>query len=193
MAAYAMTELFSQDPSPAATADGTPEKQEIEVTKFRSPKRKSKLSEDEAPPKKNAAEDYVPEVATPGVARKLKRTRVGTVEKSRPVSALVTETSLLCEEELDAGPRVEEKSPSDSEESADDDESTPSVTAESEDADIPPKPFTTPQGKKDIINVMTPVTARCIDFQHMEVTDGEEVVIGEEKKENDTAMETEQY
>jgi hypothetical protein len=193
MAAYAMTELFSQDPSPSGIADGTPEKQHVEVTEFRSPKRKSKLSEDEAPPKNDAAEGFVPEVATPGVAHKLKRTRVGTVEKSCSVSAQVKETSLLCEEDLDMAPRVEEKSSSDSEESADDEESIPSVTAENEDAAVPPKSFTTPQGKKGAINVLTPVTARCIDFQHMEVTDGEEGIIGEEKKENDTTMETKQH
>jgi hypothetical protein len=195
MAAWAMTELFAQDIPPNGTDNGTPEKQNIELTGFRSPKRKAldrgmhaRLMVDNAPAEENATEDVLPIAATPSVAREMKRTRVGTMEKTRLVSATAFESSLLCNEELNAVSTAE-TSPLNTEVCMDDD-STPSVTNERVGAGTPALPFTTPQSKKDTINVMTPVTARCIDFQHMGVTDDNDSMIGEEKKESEKALVT---
>lgn len=190
-----MTELFAQDVPLIETDDGTPEKKNIELTGFRSPKRKalgrgmhSKSMVNNVPAKENVIEDDLPIAATPNVAREMKRTRVGTMEKTHPVLAMTFESSLLCDEELNATSPAE-TSPINIKVCMDD-ESTPSVTNEEVGAGTPALPFTTPQSKKDAINMMTPVTARCIDFQHMGVTDDNESMIGEEKKESEKALVT---
>jgi hypothetical protein len=109
------------------------------------------------------------------------------VEKARPSSSLAAESSFLCEERLDSALRSENLSDG---EASEDEVSSPSEGID--DTVTPVKPFATPQGTKDIINVMTPVTARCIDFQHMGVTDESDSMVAEEKKESETDMGTDQ-
>lgn len=187
LAAYAMTELQSKDvPRDAASteAPATPDKAPVPQC-FRSPKRKilggKKSSASQLTRQDDQENLYLPEdretdmrsmiedaTVTPGSERrKVKRTRVGTIErKAKPASGANGTSSLqpgtfrqrqssLSSDEEDAG-RQGESPKSDPEES-------------NERNDV----FRTPKHRKPQVGhgALTPVSARCIDFQQMGMTE----------------------
>lgn len=183
MAAYAMTELHSKDtdPSkPAASAKDAPS-----GVLRASPKRKSA----ELPNVRHKGDG--PEIAqmtaggardsdaapapfpdapkqcklsptatfTPSVQRKTKRSRLGSVKKSvhAEASVVVHDTPRLEKHSVDSDEELENKSPS---------HTITSIEEREEEMAATPAAKTT--SSKDII---TPVTARCIDFRRMDVNE----------------------
>mmetsp|Transcript_31048 Transcript_31048/g.71554 ORF Transcript_31048/g.71554 Transcript_31048/m.71554 type:complete len:308 (-) Transcript_31048:559-1482(-) len=165
MAAYAMTELNHEERKKEDTeTPTTPEKVKAEP-KFRSPKRKSLerrlplAQRQSSHGEKQTDSSSDSSLATPGEQRKVKRTRVGTVERKGRASQDAPESS---KGESDTGFRRKE-SESD-EESGEEGSSTSAVKSEAHDLFYTPKQSKPPI---DNLGVLTPVTARCIDFQQM--------------------------
>ena len=183
MAAYAMTELQSETPT-------TPQKPVFSVP-FKSPKRKShptpldnqfddaddvEFSEESDDTGREDLETKGSRMMTPSDMRQVKRTRVGTVER-KPTAGVVPDT-------LDTTPRLE-KPPSDSEE---EEPSPDDSTQPSPEDSIQVTSTTTPQTSRkasDVRGGLTPVTVRCIDFQHMGMAEASDAM--DEKKEEDAA------
>lgn len=195
MAAYAMTELCSDTKPPT-----TPNKKK--PVPFKSPKRKSsggtvedqfadaddEMREAEMAEAQAAAAAHLekkgPPTMTPSDLRQIKRTRMGTVEKRPPVH---TGSST---KDFDATPRPEKPAVDSSSE-----EDNSPLKEESEEEQQSPEgahskdiQMTTPKISKQpkTIGALTPVTARCIDFQHMDVAEKDSSV--EEKKEDNEPM-----
>ena len=181
LAAYAMTELHE-----SASAPATPQKAKHSST-FRSPKRKShptplqdqfdNADEAECSEESDDADSDNIDVngsalMTPECLRHVKRTRVGTVERKAPLTASLP---------LNIDPKLRpEKPPSDSEEDelSDDDKSHPSPEDSLQRTTLATTPKTS---SKPVTNSgLTPVSARCIDFQHMGM--GESANVDEKKK-----------
>jgi hypothetical protein len=184
LAAYAMTELQEATATPA-----TPQKSKPAVP-FRSPKRKShpaplddqfddaddaSFSDESDGIQADQMDSKGSRLMTPNDMRQVKRTRVGTVERNPPTTA----SNVL--DELDKTPRPE-KPPSDSEE---DGAESPGEDHPSPEESVKGTSMMTPKAtkKSTAVGGLTPVTARCIDFQHMGMT---ETVDMDEKKEEDT-------
>lgn len=198
MAAYAMTELGEKDESNAKklsrSAPATPEKRKSKA--LCSPKRKSGTAvvgstfDDQFADADDMEEDVSsqpekkgPPIMTPGDMRRVKRTRVGTVERKPPISNPPPAP-------FDATPRTEKPTTSDSEESEKNNDS--SEEQEQPSPETLPKPkdhiMSTPTAQKDAktIGDLTPVTARCIDFRHMGMGDKET----HDEKKDDTVLTT---
>jgi hypothetical protein len=192
MAAYAMTELCSDAKPPT-----TPSKKKPVAVPFKSPKRKSSGgtvedqfadADDECREAEMAEsqaahfEKKAPPTMTPSDLRQIKRTRVGTVEKRPPVHSST--------KGFDATPRPEKPAA----DSSSEEESSPVKDDSEEEQQSPEEAFskdiqmTTPKISKQptVIGALTPVTARCIDFQHMDVAEKDTAV--EEKKEDTEPM-----
>lgn len=112
---------------------------------------------------------------TPSNDRDIKRSRVGSVQKAAQSEALgplynhagAFATSSSCKPPLsgiDGTPRLEKNANIDSDEDNNDDDESTSSNSVSKQHETPRKDKT-PKGAT--IGVLTPVTARCIDFQHM--------------------------
>lgn len=198
MAAYAMTELGEKGENNtkqlSKSAPATPEKRKSKA--LCSPKRKSGSTVsgstfddqfadaddvmDEDP--SGQPEKKGPPIMTPGDMRRVKRTRVGTVERKPP-------TSISNPAPFDATPRTEKPTTSDSEES---EKNNDSCEEQEQPSPEMPKPkdhiMSTPTAKKDAktIGDLTPVTARCIDFRHMGMGDKET----HDEKKDDTVLTT---
>ena len=185
MAAYAMTELKEVSETPM-----TPKKIKATVP-FKSPKRKShpkplehqfddaddvECSEESDDTEEDRTDTKGARLMTPNDMRQVKRTRVGTVERKPPKTGALPAT-------LDTTPRLE-KPPSDSEE--EEDLSPDDSTQPSPEESIQAASAMTPQTTKKSASVggLTPVTARCIDFQHMGMAEAADM---DEKKEEDMA------
>lgn len=187
MAAYAMTELQEVSEAPM-----TPKKIKSSVP-FKSPKRKShptplehqfddaddvECSEESDDTEDDRMDTKGARLMTPNDMRQVKRTRVGTVERKPPKTGELPAT-------LDTTPRLE-KPPSDSEEEEGDlspDNSTQPSPEESIQATSAMTPQTTKKSSS-VVGGLTPVTARCIDFQHMGMAEAADM---DEKKEEDMA------
>lgn len=181
-----MTELKEASEIPT-----TPQKDKSSVS-FKSPKRKShpkplenqfddaddvECSEESDDNGREQMETKGSRLMTPSDVRQVKRTRVGTVERKPPATGVLPDT-------LDTTPRLE-KPPSDSEE---DDLSPDNSTQPSPEESIQATSTTTPKTSKKPTSIsggLTPVTARCIDFQHMGMAESMDAM--DEKKEEDIA------
>jgi hypothetical protein len=192
MAAYAMTELSSDAIPPT-----TPSKKKPAAVPFKSPKRKSsggtvqdQFADADGEGREEEMSDSQaahfqkkgPPAMTPSDLRQIKRTRVGTVER-RPTVHSSTK-------DFDATPRPEKPASDSSEE----EDNSPVKDESEEEQQSPEEAFsndmqmTTPKIAKQpkLIGALTPVTARCIDFQHMDVAEKDGPV--EEKKEDTEPM-----
>lgn len=184
LAAYAMTELQE------ATATPVTPKKSIQTVPFRSPKRKShpapledqfddaddaEFSDESDNIESDQMDSKGDRLMTPNDMRQVKRTRVGTIERNPPTTA----SRVL--DEIDKTPRPE-KPPSDSEE---DGAESPGEEHPSPEESVKGTSMMTPKTTKKSAAAggLTPVTARCIDFQHMGMT---ETVDMDEKKEDIT-------
>jgi hypothetical protein len=184
LAAYAMTELGESKAPPK-----TPEKK-INTVPYRSPKRKllTPVADQFADADSVHPEDHMeidateklPPLGTPKETRNNKRTRVGTVER-KPAST--------SDPPFDKTPRAERHSNDSSEE---DEQESPEKEVESSPEEISNSNCAnTPKMKTNSgIGIMTPVSARCLDFQHMGVADKSVRDATMDEKKEDTQVTT---
>ena len=192
MAAYAMTELHSKDtdpPKPAESAKdppggvlrASPKRKSAELPNGRRKTdgleiaqltvRGSRDSDAAPSPFPDASKQCKLSPTTisftPSLQRKTKRSRLGSVKNAvrAEASVVVDDTQSLVKQTVDSDRKTENKSPSDT---------IPSVEERGEDIAATPAAKTT--SSNDII---TPVTARCIDFRRMDVNE-----VNEENKDN---------